>query len=394
MKSNKLRKLLALLLAGAMSLGLASCGSKDSSTDTQSQEGEAGYVSEPTAQTVPEGTYFVFDLALEDTAARMNTTADDFLAKAQEAYSGFDGLDAPYGEMSRAKSRTIQFSNGAFTAFDGYTTVYKFEGSCTADDSGLSFNYDKLTKLSYVSRSMGGEEEQGVLTEPKITEYPAGGSDDEGLGRRLSDLSSDGSYISHAGSMRFFTYFNENPPSGIAYADGNNADTDPLQLVPVITGDPGRTALWQLPAETYALAGSERLSVRGDFLCGSAVGWSLDDGYTPGESFTVTYDPSQTLAARAYEETEGQAADALARYETVMGTVGPTKIAFNEGYWKWTASDGTVISSGEYTESTQRPGFIIIKPSATAENKRRGIVEYVYIEAGSFYYPYAIKAEQ
>lgn len=387
------KRLAALLAAAVLSAALASCGSKDSSTDGGTGSGEAGYVSEPTAQAVPEGTYFVFDLALEDSVKRANSTADEFLSEAKAAYSGFDELDGSRRVMSRSKCRTIEFSNGAFTAFDGYSTVYRFEGSCSADDSGLSFSYDKLTKLVYISRGAGAEDEQAVLAEPDTTEYTAGGSDEAGFGKRLSDLSANGSYIAHAGSMRFYTHFNDDPPTGIAHADGKDEEPDPLQIVPVVTGDPGRMALWQLPDDKYAAAGSERLSVRGDFLCGDSVGWTLDGGYTPGESFTVTYDPSQTIAARAYEETDTQAADVLARYEAVLGTVGPTKITFNEGYWKWTTADGAEISSGEYSESSDRPGFILINPLGTSYNKRLGIVEYLYIEAGSIYYPYAVKAE-
>lgn len=380
---SDIKRITSLLLAGAMSITLAACGGS-------SEEAPKG---DEAAEKPLDGTYVAFDSALEDSSKRANASADELIAEIRDLYSGMAEQDFAHAEMFRGVSRLLLLSDGKFTAYDGRSNVFKFEGSYSENNGALSFNYDKMSKESFLARGAEDDPEGGLLAEPEVTEFAAGNDDKAGFGTRLSEMSKSGTYITYVGPQRFFINYITNPPSFIEHADGAQEveETDALQLVPAATGNTGSLSVWQLDQETYAQSRAQTLTQHGDFLCGSTVGWTLEGEYTPGETFTITYDPAQTLAAAAYPEID--AAEETERWEAVLGKIEPTTVTFSNGRWKWTRSDGTEISVGEYSESSEFEGFIVIRPEGLPANKSLGINEYIYISGSDIYYPYALRME-
>lgn len=113
----------------------------------------------------------------------------------------------------------------------------------------------------------------------------------------------------------------------------------------------------------------------GPFLSAKTYGTTLyasssGGKYQPGKTFTIQYNPMQTLKDNhrsiAYDDkwVLDQAALKKAEADYHYFSKIPeeenlvTDIRFLNGRWTWVQKDGTIINEGGYTESTQYPGLI------------------------------------
>ncbi len=156
------------------------------------------------------------------------------------------------------------------------------------------------------------------------------------------------------------------------------------------------------------------LEQHGDFLCVETYGFDLKN-YSKGGSFSITYNPTKTIQQDAYSRIyvdglEDSAIEKRMSYfyysfgqdESAIGT--DTTLEFSDGIWEWYNSDGALINSGVYQESSEYPGLIMMSVTESSpaldqdiekSSFTRSMPLLFYIaEDGEIYYPGFVRVEQ
>lgn len=324
-----------------------------------------------------------FDRIIEDKDVRLNSSADELLEKAKEQYDHLKALSDIHKETVKGMGCLITLKDGEFTSYWGnIISRYESSGKYKLDDRKIPFEYEQYTESKYDYSEIGGWSDNyspKYYDNPTVNTYKAGENDKNNNGIRLEKLNETGTYFDHVGPRIFYC---------------NNLVRASWKAFPLATGSTGSNHTFMLYSSTNKLGiNSEFLEKHGEFLCTKTAGWELTDDYTPGNNFTVEYTPSAIFDDWYAELDPDVKKRIVSSMEQQLGIKisDKTKIEFSDGKWTWLRLDGSVISSGEYSESSKYKGFIVIKAFGKRFEQENAGNEYIYIEDGKIYYPYSVK---
>ncbi len=203
----------------------------------------------------------------------------------------------------------------------------------------------------------------------------------------------------------------------------NDTGTYPMQCVPQIymidkNQDYGMYPTFMMKDTSMGrLAEDDAVFLKpmGQFLCVDTYGCKLDGKYKTGKDFEIVYNPFNAayddecsrFAVRGMDNDE---TDKILGYYYKIGFEqddwdkdSDTTIEFSDGEWKWYNEEGHLINDGEYQESKDYPGLImmtITEDSDRVDTDSGPWKTYsncapllFYIHDGQIYYPAFVKAE-
>ena len=408
------KRSIAILSAAVIALGMAGCGETGESTlsDELNKNDSGHYSVEPgiiesdnganessgidseSINNSIDGSYLAFDQIVSTRRELFDGTADELLEKARIDYDNIASLNVVRGETVKGEGSIITFENGAFTYSygSGLSSVYfrdDFSGKYNIEDGKIRFIYDKYTQSAYTFGEHGelwnSTDKTVSFDAPGVDEYKIGADDNNGYGKALEKMNETGTYSNHIGPNRFYD----------------------------VTGDPGMYTTWaSFPIATGSIyTGNKKnifecyafdnrtdinieiLEKHGDFICTETAGWVLTGNYTPNNSFTVEFVPMSIFEDWFFKmdsETKNKKVSDI-QDQLGINISDKTKIEFSDGKWSWLRPDGSIISQGTYSESTEHEGFIVIRASGNVVEIEGAGNEYIYIANGKIYYPYWIK---
>lgn len=205
--------------------------------------------------------------------------------------------------------------------------------------------------------------------------------------------------------------------------DFNDSGTYPMQCVPQIYVIDKNQDYGMYP--TFMMKGSLMgrltegdavfLKPMGKFLCVDTYGFKLDGKYKAGKDFEIVYNVYDTVYDDEYSlysvlRTDNDIVERKLDYYYELGFEqddwdedSDTTIEFSDGEWKWYNEEGHLINDGEYQESKDYPGLImmtITEDSDRVDTDSGPWKTYsncapllFYIHDGQIYYPAFVKAE-
>ena len=370
------KRLLSLSAALIMTFGFAGCGSNDEDDD----DDKGGKSSSPKAG----GTYLAFDVTVQDNSVKTESTADELLEEAKNRYKQLKAdEDSRAKDSSKGIGCIVELDDGSFKAYCGNgLDLQEFSGAYSQNGNKLSFDYDKLVSTFY---GRYGNAPDLYFDEPIVNVYKPGDSTEGNTGEMLKAIDDAGAFWTEIGPFNYYAIFNGNP---MAYTASS---------LPPATGRIVNTlANWALTRAEYRKL--QQLYSAGDFLCGDAPCFELDGSYKTGKKFTIVFDPMAMIEDSVYdtEKAKDQAIEQLKSPGPKLGygSTDKMKIDFEDGKWTWYNANGEEYSHGEYSESSDYKGFIKILPDQSNESfKSMGYIEYIYIDGGEIYYPFAVKID-
>lgn len=152
------------------------------------------------------------------------------------------------------------------------------------------------------------------------------------------------------------------------------------------------------------------LYAKGGFLCREAYGAELEKNYKYGKDFTMSYNYLDTLendeTSSLYSLPKDERKDYISKLQSTlaysMDVDGDsrndfdTTIEFRDGEWEWYNKNGDLINNGEYQESEEYKGLIVMYVTDDSENyyENAGVRAqrmFLYIHDGEIYAPVFIK---
>lgn len=297
------------------------------------------------------------------TVSEYHSLDDDEFIKSETVDGGLavlkENANLYYNESSPYYIKTLKLdSGGGFEFWENVAADDQpecvFTGSYTVGDDGvIEFEYEKY------------REGETVLAVSEIGDMPG----------KMRSMNTTGSYADYI-----------NPPAAQVKKD------DIFSTLPIML----RLPMTDLPyAITTGLYDMELIR-RDDLLCARTYGAELTGSYDVGKDFVLDFDPVAIYTENSLYQDEtlydkAQKDELIKAVRDTIGTDGSTKVSFSSGRWTWTRDDGTEISAGSYSESSDHPGLIKMLPDTMTSNM---MVSWFYITDDGIYYPYMVMTKQ